>query len=406
MMDITVWADFFEGQKDSFAEVSAQIRKTEKLFEGLPLPENWKKKFKEEKLKEKAAFFSALCNVNIDNHFVVEFLKNKKSRNILLNRETEAFITISSEYYKTESLGSLSEIISLIRETKATRVADNVVPDLFSTVPQEKSTLQKAKQKQDEEYFFAVQELAEDILFPYNFDKVFIIFWSLLLYAEQGKLNKSTVFHVLNILLSKTDKGLVKMVAFEKLLLPDYLDYAKRFLKTKDLRQVKKAYIDLIGAISKQITVINDELKSEYRNWIGFDNLMPRQRIAANYLWRSSFCINKFPKDTTNEEFAILNLIYTTGFLSSHDIGEAVSTPEAAQKAVEALEKCGLIIRIEEAGEVYWIVNTKDKIGHEMEKYGNRQDLTWKLPTSFENKIPLASGEELQRVSYSNAVSG
>ncbi|MBC7424911.1 MAG: hypothetical protein H7321_00130 [Bacteroidia bacterium] len=348
------WLPLIKQFNPLWVELDARIAKFEKLLKRLPLAETRKLKLIQETAKEKSGYFACAVNNNIDLLLLAEFFETKKSRNILLGRETERFQKIFG-CYSMYSKSGLKDVYSSfdINENAPQAISSF---DLFSAVTPLKTDnalpLDISLKLEDIENFISAQSNMSFML------KGHIIAWEIY-NIKSGFENNREALHYINFCIDAMDIKCYKLLNFEKGVTT----------LSNEKCGMKQWLEEFIKIWDQELTEKTAFLKELFRLDTGFHNFVPMQKTVSNYLFDTGFDTPLHNLKVNETEQKLLRVALKNGTLMHTDIAKLFNLGKQSEEAREFLESGYLIPVINAEGEQVWVIRAGNTEPHRLKKF-------------------------------------
>jgi hypothetical protein len=163
----------------------------------------------------------------------------------------------------------------------------------------------------------------------------------------------------------------------------------------KENRSGGSSIINFIDFIKSQIDTVKAELKTLYREQIGFNQLNAIQKIANNYLFNQNFKI-QLPTDKTEAASTLAKAFTQKGFITLEDIPNQLLNSKQIEILQNWVENKSISIAITEDEWVAYI-NPKSFSQSRLEGYNNlhleKETINWENLVAMKPKLKIIQEE-------------
>ena len=357
--------------ESKFKLLNLELESLSYNFSNIPLTEYVKNKILEKQLKIKAGWYACLVNRNIDVLLLPEYFNHNQTRNILIKKETDAY-NVDLERFK--DFKKIESNLDLYKNFFKTIESEDNSFNLFST--------QKIKKENCPEPLRLLFEKWEQPNAENYIQAIVLQFYEWHATDNFSFSGKRQILIWLNYKLWKKYGLVAQLIDIEYFLFNNW---------NKENRSCIQSILDITDFIHEKIETLSSELKLLYREEIDYNNLLPQQKIANNYLFNQNFDIKLNSKVNTTSDL-LYKIILKKGFLTYSDLPLKVN--------MESLEDTFRQWHIEKSisvdlSENNWFINLKPQTSEvqRLHKFNNveinKEEINWKFLLECKNILPI-----------------
>ncbi len=324
MIQATNFIELNKHCSTAIKELNAAMSNFSGTFKNLPLSETVKNKRVNATVKEKAAWFACIVNPNIDILLLPDYLESKQSRNILLKKETDQFQAAVQNFPELSSLNSNAALYENLLTQKEEEQSSY---DLFSRHVKVKAKCPEALTNRFNHWMIVSTGESEFENFIHQF-------------CDWHAANNYSFTGQRNFILWMNYQ-LWKLFGDAALLFNIEQHFYHHW--NRESRSNVQSVKELVHFLLEACIHLQSELKTIYREEIGYESFEPLQRLANNFIYHSGFNVPLMQKAQADDYSSQLNkVMLKKGFVRSADINFKVQL-EKVKLTLQNWYQTGLI---------------------------------------------------------------